>query len=183
MVDVHLYDSTICRLCAADNGNEYLFVSETGESDLCSLVNRYLPLKVRRCVFKTPVKRTATWFPTLIFVSLPCYFQLLHWSNVHHFMHRSFDSSLVFLFWNFALCLSLLLYFFFFAKHSIWLFYVVAVSYEYVLPPYCHSEYIQRWIISILTYYLHFVHERWNICSIEYKFYLFIFCKIINLQI
>ncbi|XP_014487688.1 PREDICTED: zinc finger protein 3-like [Dinoponera quadriceps] len=47
MVAVHLYDSTICRLCAADNGNELLFVSETGETDLSSLVNRYLPLKVR----------------------------------------------------------------------------------------------------------------------------------------
>lgn len=46
MVGVHLYDSTICRLCAADNGNEHLFVSEAGESDLCSLVNRYLPLKI-----------------------------------------------------------------------------------------------------------------------------------------
>ncbi|XP_011175624.1 zinc finger and SCAN domain-containing protein 2 isoform X2 [Solenopsis invicta] len=44
--DVHLYDSTICRLCAADNGNEHLFISEVGESDLCSLVNRYLPLKI-----------------------------------------------------------------------------------------------------------------------------------------
>lgn len=70
MVDVHLYDSTICRLCAAENGNEHLFVSEAGESDLSSLVNRYLPLKVRRCVFKTPAKRTATWFPTTIFVQL-----------------------------------------------------------------------------------------------------------------
>ncbi|XP_072746124.1 uncharacterized protein [Anoplolepis gracilipes] len=46
-MDVHLYNSTICRLCAADNGNEHLFANETGESDLCSLVNRYLPLKIR----------------------------------------------------------------------------------------------------------------------------------------
>ncbi|KAL6258746.1 hypothetical protein P5V15_010696 [Pogonomyrmex californicus] len=44
---MRLYDSTICRLCAADNGNEHLFVSEEGESDLRSLVNRYLPLKVQ----------------------------------------------------------------------------------------------------------------------------------------
>lgn len=43
---VHLYDSKICRLCAGENGNEHLFINETGESDLCSLVNRYLPLKV-----------------------------------------------------------------------------------------------------------------------------------------
>ncbi|XP_011883064.1 PREDICTED: zinc finger protein 271-like [Vollenhovia emeryi] len=46
MVNVHLYDSTVCRLCAAENGNEHLFVSEDGEPDLCSLVNRYLPLKI-----------------------------------------------------------------------------------------------------------------------------------------
>ncbi|XP_071559653.1 uncharacterized protein [Temnothorax nylanderi] len=47
MVDVHLYDSTICRLCAASNGNEDLYVmGESGEPDLSSLVNRYLPLKV-----------------------------------------------------------------------------------------------------------------------------------------
>ncbi|XP_018057196.1 PREDICTED: zinc finger protein 189-like isoform X5 [Atta colombica] len=46
IIDMHLYDSTICRLCAADNGNEHLFISETGESNLCSLVNRYLPLKI-----------------------------------------------------------------------------------------------------------------------------------------
>ncbi|XP_020277480.1 zinc finger protein 3-like [Pseudomyrmex gracilis] len=44
---VPLYDSTICRLCAGDNGNEHLFVREEGGSDLCSLVNRYLPLKVQ----------------------------------------------------------------------------------------------------------------------------------------
>lgn len=79
--DVHLYDSTICRLCAADNGNEHLFISEVGESDLCSLVNRYLPLKVRRCFFKTPVKRIATWFPTSN--SRSSSKQLLHWSNVY----------------------------------------------------------------------------------------------------
>ncbi|XP_032689441.1 zinc finger and SCAN domain-containing protein 2-like isoform X1 [Odontomachus brunneus] len=47
MVAVHLYDSTICRLCAADNGNELLFVNETGEADLSLLINRYLPLKVQ----------------------------------------------------------------------------------------------------------------------------------------
>ncbi|CAL1689498.1 unnamed protein product [Lasius platythorax] len=46
-MDVYLNESTICRLCAADNGNEHLFTNETGESDLCSLVNRYLPLKIR----------------------------------------------------------------------------------------------------------------------------------------
>lgn len=46
MENLHLYDSTICRLCAADNGNELLFVCETGEANLSSLVNQYLPLKV-----------------------------------------------------------------------------------------------------------------------------------------
>lgn len=50
-MDVYLNESTICRLCAADNGNEHLFTNETGESDLCSLVNRYLPLKVGTASF------------------------------------------------------------------------------------------------------------------------------------
>ncbi|XP_011299469.1 zinc finger protein 271-like [Fopius arisanus] len=48
MVDVTLYDSTICRLCAEDNASgELLFTSGENEPDLSSMVNRYLPLKIR----------------------------------------------------------------------------------------------------------------------------------------
>lgn len=49
MAVVRLYDSTICRLCAEDNGNgELLYRSESDHTDLSSMVNRYLPLKVRK---------------------------------------------------------------------------------------------------------------------------------------
>ncbi|KAK2581207.1 hypothetical protein KPH14_008006 [Odynerus spinipes] len=48
MAGVRLYDSTICRLCAEDNGNgELLYRGEGDEPDLSSMVNRYLPLKIR----------------------------------------------------------------------------------------------------------------------------------------
>ncbi|KAG7208297.1 hypothetical protein KM043_014539 [Ampulex compressa] len=48
MANVRLYDSTICRLCAEDNDNgELLYSAEVEEPDLSSMVNRYLPLKIR----------------------------------------------------------------------------------------------------------------------------------------
>lgn len=48
MAEVRLYDSTICRLCAEDNGNgELLYIGENDDPDLSSMVNRYLPLKIR----------------------------------------------------------------------------------------------------------------------------------------
>ncbi|XP_015174342.1 PREDICTED: zinc finger and SCAN domain-containing protein 2-like isoform X2 [Polistes dominula] len=48
MAGVCLYDSTICRLCAEDNGNgELLYKDESDDSNLSSMVNRYLPLKIR----------------------------------------------------------------------------------------------------------------------------------------
>ncbi|XP_076545050.1 uncharacterized protein LOC117604279 isoform X1 [Osmia lignaria lignaria] len=48
MAEVRLYDSTICRLCAEDNGNgELLYMDDTEDPDLSSMVNRYLPLKIR----------------------------------------------------------------------------------------------------------------------------------------
>ncbi|XP_043677255.1 zinc finger protein 347-like isoform X1 [Vespula pensylvanica] len=48
MAVVRLYDSTICRLCAEDNGNgELLYRGEGDDPDLSSMVNRYLPLKIR----------------------------------------------------------------------------------------------------------------------------------------
>lgn len=48
MAEVRLYDSTICRLCAEDNGNgELLYMADGDDPDLSSMVNRYLPLKVR----------------------------------------------------------------------------------------------------------------------------------------
>lgn len=46
-MEVPLYDSAVCRLCAEDNGNgEYLYTADGEDSDLSSMVNRYLPLKV-----------------------------------------------------------------------------------------------------------------------------------------
>ncbi|XP_068986699.1 zinc finger protein 568-like isoform X1 [Bombus flavifrons] len=48
MAEVRLYDSTICRLCAEDNGNgELLYMADGDDPDLSSMVNRYLPLKIR----------------------------------------------------------------------------------------------------------------------------------------
>ncbi|XP_017788534.1 PREDICTED: zinc finger and SCAN domain-containing protein 2-like [Habropoda laboriosa] len=48
MAEVRLYDSTICRLCAEDNGNgELLYMGDSDDPDLSSMVNRYLPLKIR----------------------------------------------------------------------------------------------------------------------------------------
>ncbi|XP_076234938.1 uncharacterized protein LOC143179528 isoform X2 [Calliopsis andreniformis] len=48
MAEVRLYDSTICRLCAEDNGNgELLYMGDGDDPDLSSMVNRYLPLKIR----------------------------------------------------------------------------------------------------------------------------------------
>ncbi|XP_076298916.1 uncharacterized protein LOC143217987 isoform X1 [Lasioglossum baleicum] len=48
MAEVRLYDSTICRLCAEDNGNgELLYMGDNDDPDLSSMVNRYLPLKIR----------------------------------------------------------------------------------------------------------------------------------------
>lgn len=48
VMDVCLYNSAICRLCAEDNGNgELLYTSDGDEADLSSMVNRYLPLKIR----------------------------------------------------------------------------------------------------------------------------------------
>ncbi|XP_015516983.1 zinc finger and SCAN domain-containing protein 2 isoform X1 [Neodiprion lecontei] len=47
-MEVPLYDSAVCRLCAEDNGNgEFLYAADGEESDLSSMVNRYLPLKIR----------------------------------------------------------------------------------------------------------------------------------------
>ncbi|XP_015108646.1 zinc finger protein 271 [Diachasma alloeum] len=48
MADVSLYDSTICRLCAENNpSGELLFTSGDDEPDLSTMINRYLPLKIR----------------------------------------------------------------------------------------------------------------------------------------
>ncbi|XP_008553477.1 zinc finger protein 271 isoform X1 [Microplitis demolitor] len=48
MDDILLYDSTICRLCAENNTNGVnLFTDNSEYPDLSSLINRYLPLKVR----------------------------------------------------------------------------------------------------------------------------------------
>ncbi|XP_043276637.1 zinc finger protein 41-like [Venturia canescens] len=48
MVEVSLYDSAICRLCAENNGNgELLYTVDGDEIDLSSMVNRYLPIKIR----------------------------------------------------------------------------------------------------------------------------------------
>ncbi|XP_043264633.1 zinc finger and SCAN domain-containing protein 2-like isoform X1 [Colletes gigas] len=48
MAEVRLYDSTICRLCAEDNGNgELLYMGDNDDPDLSSMVNRYLPLKIQ----------------------------------------------------------------------------------------------------------------------------------------
>lgn len=47
MADTTLYNSTICRLCGENNINgEFLYTFENEESDLSSMINRYLPIKV-----------------------------------------------------------------------------------------------------------------------------------------
>lgn len=46
-MDVLLYDSTLCRLCAQENSNGILiFNNDEIETDLCILINKYMPLKV-----------------------------------------------------------------------------------------------------------------------------------------
>jgi hypothetical protein len=46
-MEVHLYDSTYCRLCAEENPSGVLLYSiDDSETDLSTLVNRYLPFKV-----------------------------------------------------------------------------------------------------------------------------------------
>lgn len=52
MAEVELYDSTICRLCAADNSaGIQLYEENQYSSDLSGLINRYLPLKVIKNLF------------------------------------------------------------------------------------------------------------------------------------
>ncbi|KAF7990018.1 hypothetical protein HCN44_008692 [Aphidius gifuensis] len=47
MADTNLYNSTICRLCGENNTNgEFLYTFENEESDLSSMINRYLPIKI-----------------------------------------------------------------------------------------------------------------------------------------
>ncbi|KAK7790121.1 hypothetical protein R5R35_006488 [Gryllus longicercus] len=47
MMEVHLYDSTFCRLCGEENSNGVLlFKNDESDTDLSGLVNRYLPFKV-----------------------------------------------------------------------------------------------------------------------------------------
>lgn len=47
MAEICLYDSKICRLCAENNDNgELLFTEESEETELSSMINRYLPFKV-----------------------------------------------------------------------------------------------------------------------------------------
>lgn len=47
IMEVHLYDSTYCRLCAEENPSGVLLYSvDDSETDLSALVNRYLPFKV-----------------------------------------------------------------------------------------------------------------------------------------
>lgn len=49
MAKIRLYDSTTCRLCAENNDNgEMLFTDDSEETELSAMVNRYLPLKVRK---------------------------------------------------------------------------------------------------------------------------------------
>ncbi|XP_049774994.1 zinc finger protein 599-like [Schistocerca cancellata] len=46
-MEVQLYDSTYCRLCAENNSSGvFLYSSEDSEPDLSTLINKYLPLKV-----------------------------------------------------------------------------------------------------------------------------------------
>jgi hypothetical protein len=46
-MEVQLYDSTYCRLCAEENPSGVLLYSvDDSEADLSGLVNRYLPFKV-----------------------------------------------------------------------------------------------------------------------------------------
>lgn len=47
IMEVHLYDSTYCRLCAEENPSGVLLYSvDDSEADLSGMVNRYLPFKV-----------------------------------------------------------------------------------------------------------------------------------------
>lgn len=46
-MEVLLYDSTICRLCAQENSNGIIiFNNPDTEADISKLINKYLPLKV-----------------------------------------------------------------------------------------------------------------------------------------
>jgi hypothetical protein len=46
-MEVQLYDSTYCRLCAEENPSGVLLYSvDDSEADLSGMVNRYLPFKV-----------------------------------------------------------------------------------------------------------------------------------------
>jgi hypothetical protein len=47
IMEVQLYDSTYCRLCAEENPSGVLLYSDDdSEADLSGMVNRYLPFKV-----------------------------------------------------------------------------------------------------------------------------------------
>lgn len=49
IMNVYLHQSNICRLCAENNPNGVLlFDNSEPDSDLSSLINQYLPFKVRK---------------------------------------------------------------------------------------------------------------------------------------
>lgn len=48
MMEVFLYNSTVCRLCGEENDNgTLLYSSEENNQNLGELINTYLPLKVK----------------------------------------------------------------------------------------------------------------------------------------
>lgn len=70
MAEILLKDSTICRLCAEDNVNgEFLF---TDDSELSTMINRYLPVKV-------------------IFFLIQFFLKLLHYKLTEQFFKSSND--------------------------------------------------------------------------------------------
>lgn len=46
-MEVVLYNSTVCRLCAEENDNgTFLYSTEENNENISDLVNAYLPIKV-----------------------------------------------------------------------------------------------------------------------------------------
>lgn len=77
IMNVYLHQSNICRLCAENNPNGVLlFDNSEPDSDLSSLINQYLPFKVR--TFEVCI---ANWVHNL--TSLTAYSKWsLHWPSL-----------------------------------------------------------------------------------------------------
>lgn len=48
IMEVYLYNSTVCRLCGEENDNgTLLYTNDDNNQELSEIINTYLPLKVR----------------------------------------------------------------------------------------------------------------------------------------